>query len=273
MSDTPSEPPPDTTRALFVPSGDAWLPTVYSRGPWSPDALHGGPVAALVAREFESVDAPIPARLSRLTMELLRPVPVAPLRVTTEVVRPGAKVATIDATVTRVDDGTVVAIARAQRIRSASLEFPDGVDDELPEFPERTTELARWPGSADITFHGNAVEHRFLHGAFGDAGPAFDWTRLAVPVVPGEVPSGWQRAAAAADFTNGISAVVPFDPHAVFINPDLTVHLWREPVGEWIGSDAVTRTSDSGIGLAEAALWDRTGRIGSGLQSLLLDRK
>jgi hypothetical protein len=36
----------------------------------------------------------------------------------------------------------------------------------------------------------------------------------------------------------------------MFINPDLTVHLWREPVGEWIGTDAVTRTSDSGIGMS-----------------------
>ena len=50
----------------------------------------------------------------------------------------------------------------------------------------------------------------------------------------------------------------------MFINPDLTVHLWREPVGEWIGSDAVTRTSDTGIGMAETALWDRGGRVGRG---------
>jgi len=262
----------DTTPALFVPSGDAWLPTAYSRGPWSPDALHGGPVAALVTRALEAVEAPIPARLARMTLELLRPLPLVPLRITTEVVRPGAKVATIDATVTLVDDGTVVAIARAQRVRQAEVEFPDGATDELPEFPGQPTVLERWPGAADITFHADAVEHRFLRGAFGVAGPAFDWIRLVVPVVAGEEPSGWQRAAAAADFTNGISAVVPFDPHALFINPDLTVHLWREPVGEWIGSDAVTRTSDTGIGMSETALWDRTGRVGRGVQSLLLDR-
>jgi Thioesterase-like superfamily len=262
----------DLTPALFVPVGDAWLPTAYARGPWSPNALHGGPVAALVTRAIEAVEAPVPARLTRLTLELLRPVPLTPLLVRTEVRRPGAKVATIEATVTRRDDGTVLAIARAQRIRSVAVDMADGAADQVPELPDEPSVIGRWPGTADVTFHADAIEHRFLWGDFASSGPAFDWMRLRVPVVPEEVPSAWQRTAAVADFTNGISSVVGFEPGAMFINPDLTVHLWREPVGEWVGSDAVTRTSDSGIGLAQTALWDRDGRIGTGLQSLLLER-
>ncbi len=59
---------PDTNvsmdAALFVTMGeDIVLPTVFSRGPWSLDWLHGGPVAALLARSVErlasdGVDAP-----------------------------------------------------------------------------------------------------------------------------------------------------------------------------------------------------------------------
>lgn len=269
---SPSGDPADTTRALFVPAGGGWLPTAYSRGPWSPDALHGGPVAALVTRAFEQLEAPVPARLTRLTLELLRPVPLVPLEVRTEVVRPGAKVATLEATVSRVDDGAVLALARAQRIRSAEIDVPDGAEETVPELPPEPTPITRWAGAAEVTFHADAVEHRFLRGGFEAPGPAFDWIRLRVPVVEGERPSGWQRAAAAADFTNGISSVTGFGVGAVFINPDLTVHLWREPVGEWIGSDAVTRTSTSGIGTSESALWDVEGRVGRGLQSLLLER-
>jgi hypothetical protein len=257
-------------RALFVAHGDGWLPTGYSRGPWSKDSLHGGPVAALLARELELVEAPLPVRLTRLTVELLRPVPLAPLFLTTEVVRPGAKVSTVDARVSTAD-GQVLVIARAQRIRSAPVEFPDGVDETPPDLPPQASDTSAWPGAV-VAFHSHATEHRFVRGRFGEVGPCFDWVRLAVPVVPGEEPTGWQRAAAVADFANGISAVVPFDGRSMFINPDLTVHLWREPVGEWIGTDAVTRTSDTGIGMSEAALWDRTGRVGRGLQSLLLDR-
>lgn len=259
-------------QALFVPDGDGWRPTALSRGPWDINSLHGGPVAALMTRAAEQMEAPIPARLARVTVELLRPVPLAPLLVETSLLRSGAKVATLEIALKLAHDSSVIALARAQRIRTAEVDFPDGSNDEVPDFPPELSEIKHWPGAADVTFHANAVEHRFLRGTFSEQGPSFDWMRLAVPVVPGETPTGWQRAAACADFTNGISSVAPFDGRSIFINPDLTVHLWREPVGEWIGSDAVTRTSTTGIGLAETALWDRTGRVGRGLQSLYLQR-
>jgi hypothetical protein len=260
----------DEPRALFVSDGDTFVPTGYARGPWSPHSLHGGPVAALVVRALEALEAPRPARLARVTVELLRPVPLAPLEVHTEVVRPGAKVSTLDATVTG-PDGAPLVLARAQRIRTAPVDFADGATDVVPELPAIAADTSAWPGGR-LAFHSHATEHRYVHGEFGGIGPCTDWVRLVVPVVLGEEPTGWQRAAAIADFSNGISAVVPFDGASVFINPDLTVHLWREPVGEWICSEAVTRTSDSGIGLSETALWDRNGRVGRGLQSLLLDR-
>ena len=47
------------------------------------------------------------------------------------------------------------------------------------------------------------------------------------------------RAVATADFGNGVSAELPFDDY-LFINADLTIHLWRAPRGEWIGLDAQT---------------------------------
>jgi hypothetical protein len=261
----------DQTEALFVRRGTDWLPTAYSTGPWSAQSLHGGPVAALMTRAVEQVDAPDPVRMARLTMELLRPVPHVALRISTEVVRPGRKVSTVDVWVRRVDDDQLLAMARAQRIRVADVDFPDVGDAEVPDLPVEPSDLSDWPGSSPA-FHSHAVEHRILRGTFGRPGPAFDWTRLRVPVVPDEQPTGWQRAAATADFTNGLSSVVPFDAASVFINPDLTVHLWREPVGEWVGTDAQTRTSTTGIGLARTTLWDRGGQIGIGAQSLLFER-
>ena len=67
---------------LFVPDGRRLVPTERARGPWSPDALHGGPVAALVARAAETVPGGEELQLVRITLELLRPVPMAPLAVT-----------------------------------------------------------------------------------------------------------------------------------------------------------------------------------------------
>jgi hypothetical protein len=247
-----------------------WQPTELARGPWSPDALHGGPTAALLTRAMERLESPVPMRLTRVTVELLRPVPVAPLWVSAAVIRPGRKVGMLEASLGRADDGQLVAIARAQRIRAAPLDFPDGVSaqESAPPLPEDAQTIDQ----TYVAYHNAAVEHRFLRGVFGEPGPSYDWVRLRVPVVPDEEPTGWQRAAAAADFANGISSVAPWDGSAVFINPDLTLTLWREPAGEWIGLDAVTRTSNDGIGASDTQIWDRTGCVGRANQSLLLDR-
>ena len=107
----------DDAAALFVADGDHVVPTEYSRGPWEPGALHGGPVAALVARAAEAVEGGQDLQLVRITLELLRPVPLAPLRVSTTVVRPGRKVQLIDTVVEA--DGVEVAWSRALRIRTA----------------------------------------------------------------------------------------------------------------------------------------------------------
>lgn len=260
-----------TDDPLFVPEGGNWLPTGSSRGPWDEGSLHGGPIAALVVRALEALEAPGPMRLARLTVELLRPVPLEPLSLDARVVRPGRKVGMLEAEVRLASDGTLLALARAQRIRVASVDFPDPGHGEPPPLPEQPAAID--PSESDLrTYHRDAVEHRFAGGVFGVPGPAFDWIRLRVPVVPDEEPSPWQRAAAAADFGNGLSGLLPFDGRSLFINPDLTVYLWREPVGEWIGLDAETRASEDGIGMAESQLWDRDGPIGRGLQSLFLDR-
>jgi len=89
--------PLEAGAALFEPDGGSFVPTPLARGPWTARALHGGPVAALVARAVERCSAEGGQQLARLTLELLRPVPMARLTVTTFLVRPGRKVQLVDA--------------------------------------------------------------------------------------------------------------------------------------------------------------------------------
>ena len=56
----------------------------------------------------------------------------------------------------------------------------------------------------------------------------------------------------------------------LFINTELTVHLVREPAGEWVCLDAVTRPGTRGVGLTESVLWDESGRLGRAAQTLLV---
>ena len=62
--------------ALFIPEGECLVPTAFAVGPWRPDALHGGAVAALFAAALESEDR----ALARVTVDLLAAVRLHPLR-------------------------------------------------------------------------------------------------------------------------------------------------------------------------------------------------
>jgi hypothetical protein len=256
--------------ALFVPEGETMVPTDLARGPWSPGALHGGPVAALVARATEAHGADDGLQLARITLELLRPVPLAPLRTRSVLVRPGRKVQLIDTVVEA--DGVEVAWSRGLRIRVASDQVtltPTVAEDEAPP-PPVEGEISTPMSDDFVAFHNAGMEMRFVSGRFDQPGPALVWFRLRCPVVAGEAPSPWQRAVAAADFGNGVAAELPF-AGSLFINPDLTIQLHRPPVGEWICLDARTRFGTPGVGSAESALWDERGRIGRSIQSLLIE--
>ena len=118
-------------------------------------------------------------------------------------------------------------------------------------------------------FAPDAIEIRFVAGTFHGTGPSTGWFRLRVPIVAGERCTALQRLAAAADFGNGISSAVPWEQF-VFINPDLTLYIDREPSGEWICLDAQTIIPPEGIGSAESVLYDEQGRVGRATQALLV---
>jgi hypothetical protein len=271
---------PTVPVSLFVPlDSDLALPTALARGPWDLNALHGGPVAALLAHAVEQLQADdVDWFVARLTVELERPVPVEPLRFHAEVTRPGRKVSIVEATITRADSDAVLARARALRIRTAQIALPFH-DAELapllaieppPPGPEHghAGEVGQ-PGD-EIAFHNGGTEHRFVGGSATPLGPVVDWIRLCVPLFPHLELTALQRVAGAVDFANGISHVLPWGSY-LFVNPDLTVHLFRPLHGEWVGMASATHHGAGGVGMSDTAVFDVDGRVGRSSQSLLLD--
>ena len=258
--------------AVFLLDGDRLVPTALAQGPWAAGAQHGGAPAALVARAIEAVPCDAPMQVARLTVELLRPVPLAPLTVDAKVVRPGRKVQLVESVI-RADDTPVVR-AVGLRIRTTSLPLPEGtLDEDAPPPPESARLLVgSAPGAVSEGGFIAAMEMRAVTGGFEGPGPSTSWFRLRQPLVEGEEPSPLVRVAAAADFGNGISWVLPFD-RFTSINPDLTVHLARPLEGEWVCLESRTYPQPSGVGMAETALYDRRGRIGRSVQSLVHDRR
>lgn len=252
--------------SVFTADGGGIVATEYARGPWDPGAQHGGAPAALLARAFEQlVDDGLV--FARLTFELLRPVPLGELDVRTSVVRPGKRVQLLEGSIFD-PAGTEVVRARALRVAPVDPSTPVTPTIAPPPGPEHGLESDQAPPYRPM-FAPDSIEIRFVDGRFTARGPSTAWFRLRVPLVAGEQPSPLQSLAAAADFPNGISAPLSFADW-LFINPDLTIHLDRAPVGEWFCLQANTIIADGGIGTAESVLYDERGRVGRATQALLV---
>lgn len=232
--------------------------------------MHGGAPAALLARVVERHDPGPATFVARLTIDLLRPVPLAPLTVVARTSRPGKKVQWVEAAL--VADGVEVVRASALRLRTdddLELPLPAPPGPQLP--PPGASQPFEIQFTPDVlTGFWTAMDVRQAAGSWTEPGPGTVWFRLRVPVVAGETPTPLQRVAAAADFGNGVSAALPRGEY-LFINPDLSIHLHRYPVGEWVGLDATTAAEPFGVGLARSTLHDEQGPIGMSLQSLLVD--
>jgi hypothetical protein len=264
------------TESVFIAEGERFVPTELARGPWDPQALHGGAPAALIATALERHEPDPQTHLARLGFELLRPIPFAPLTVTTRTVRPGRRVQGLAAELL-----ADVGEERAQLICRASALRVRGVPQELPELPAGAQAKGSMPGpdagtpvryalapDDGVSFAATAMEMRWLDDP-RELGPARVWMRLRPSLLAGEQTSPLARLAATADFGNGVSASLPFEDF-LFINADLSIHLHRPPRGEWVGIDARTLLHPGGTGLAESVLHDLDGPVGRSFQTLVV---
>jgi Acyl-CoA thioesterase C-terminal domain/Acyl-CoA thioesterase N-terminal domain len=260
--------------SFYEPDGDLYVSTELTRGPWDPGAQHAGPPAALIGREVERLeggriggeDGP-PAQVGRITYEVLRSVPIAPLRIEAKIVRPGRRVEMFEASLTD-EAGEPLMRAQGWRLRTEPVSFEPPEPREQPPGPESGEPGQFFHTGYDVGYH-TAMEYRFTEGAFMELGPATVWMRMAVPLLPGEEPTPLQRVLAAADSGNGVSAALDWSKY-LFINVDLTVHLHRMPLGEWVCLDAVTLPEVNGVGMADTRLLDERGPIGRAAQTLLV---
>lgn len=255
--------------AFYLPLGrDRFQPTEHTSGPWTPDAQHFGPPSALLVRALEAVPSERETQLGRVTIEILGPAPLTELTVTSRLERPGRSVELLSAEL--VAGSRAVARASAWRLSSRdTTDVAAGTAEPLP--PVEDCGPAEWPRD----WHGGylrAMEWRAIKGDLRGFGPASVWARQRVPLVDGEKPSALPRLFTVADSGNGVSNRL--DPRQWwFINPELTVHLLREPIGEWIGLDADTVLGPSGVGMATSTLHDAGGQVAGGSQTLLVRRR
>ncbi|MFF0860275.1 thioesterase family protein [Nonomuraea sp. NPDC003560] len=242
-----------------------YLASEHTQGPWDPGSQHMGPVTALMVHELDRT-APLPGlALSRLAVDVFAPVPVAELEVVTDVVRDGKRVQCLSAAV--LSGGREYARATAWRIREADTPATPAAGPPAPVPPPSPEHAASYLVSG--FGYGRAFDWRFARGGPMLPGPATVWGRLTVPLVEGEEITPFERLAAFADSGNGVSPAVDFATH-VFVNVDLTISLFRTPVGEWTCMDAATAIGPSGRGLTRTTLYDERGEVGTATQTLFV---
>jgi len=257
------------TDAYFTTSDGHWfVGTDHARGPWEVDACHAGPPTALMVRALEAL---VPRqRLARLTVELMRPVPIGGFRVQAEVRKPGRSVTLTEAEI--FDDDRVY--VRAYGVHTRALDdfetvtvatsAPDFAVAVPGRFPIREARHDR-PGFIESL----DVRYDLSEGSAGTGGRTTIWVRPKVSILPDEEPSPFQRICPLADSGNGISYNEYLD-RVSFVNPDLTIALHRDPVGEWHGARVLSHWQSDGTGLSDAELFDSHGPVGRALQTLLL---
>jgi hypothetical protein len=252
--------------SFYVPLGDdRWQATVHTTGPWDPRAQHGGPPSALLSRAMERVHPRDDMMITRFTCEILRPIPVGEITVTARRVRPGLSVELLEATMS--SHGHEVARATAWRVQRTEAVPTASRLAAPPPLPGHAEFAGPPPGWVDGYM--SAIDIRAARGSLTAPGPGAFWGKMLYPLVPDEEPSPVERALVIADSGNGASLEI--DVARWFsLNTELTVHLHREPVGEWICLDAQTTVSHGGTGIATSVLSDLDGPFGVGAQSLLI---
>lgn len=251
-------------QAYFESAGGMrFLPTGHTGGAWQPDELHIAPAIGLLVhlveadRDRRRDDG---LQLTRISCDILGTLRLAAFDVEVTVLRKGRTIELVEARIEQ--DGRTGVIARAwlsARYDTQTL-VGSGFDpipgpDSLPPWDPTTT----WPGGL--------IRSLRVRRELREPGRGLAWLTSPVELLAGQPVSATARLLGLADVANGMAVRVP-PAAAVFPNLDLTAHLLRAPVGEWLGLDVRASFGPSGAGLTQSVLYDTEGPVGAVAQTL-----
>lgn len=250
--------PPKTDRSVDPTRISLFESTSHAQGTWQPDELHMAPVTGLVVSELEAHDKRDDFVTGRMSFDILGKLHDGEQRVSTRTVRPGRTIELIESTLE--SGGRPVLRARAWRLQRQSLDaaaIPPSPTNLAPvEKCIADDRLQQWPGGFIASVQTRvADDHAAGHGR--------GWIASGVELIAGERTSSLANLMALADTANGVAPVLPAGKGGyIFPNVDLTLHLVREPVGEWLGLATSTVVGSEGLGINTAELYDENGFFG-----------
>ncbi|MFI7547290.1 thioesterase family protein [Actinoplanes sp. NPDC049599] len=239
-------------------------PTAATGGAWAVDEQHIAPMTGLIVHAVERFAADRGADglvVARVTMDILGVLKLDEFEITVETVRPGRTIELVEAVVTA--RGRAAVRARVWRMAQLDTAAVAGGQPAALPAPEAVPGWAMsdaWPGEFITTLDVRPI-----------AGPApgrtTAWVSTRLDLLAGEPVSELARFLALVDTANGI-AVRESPKEWLFPNLDLTIHLHRQPRGEWVGLDTTVIFGAAGHGLTSTTLHDRQGPVGRAEQIL-----
>jgi acyl-coenzyme A thioesterase PaaI-like protein len=259
-----------TDVSFFRADGDLLVPTEMAQSMWSGNQMHGVAISGALARCAErAVRSAGRSDLvgARSTVDLFRAATMDPCLLSATVVREGPRLCLVDVTLAQGDRQ----VARASALFLKPTESAPG---EIWSPAERPTpppeDIAPPTDEPHVPFFFSSAGWSQNFGKHQNGSRKKSWNS-AIPVVTGERLTGYVAAAAVAD---GASLVTNWGSGGVaYINTDVTLTLAREPVGTEIGLSAVDRVEQDGIAVGTAAVFDRSGPIGTAVVTSLSNVK
>ena len=244
------------SEAIYRRDGDRWIPGPEAKGPFP--GQHGGAVAGLLAACLEAEATRLGAGIAlQCSTTLLRPAALEPCRIAVVTVRAGARVTVLSATLNVQDKSCALAQAIFVRPHEVGHWPLPAVEIHSP------LEFEISPGHAKLrSGFRDSVEMRRRDGIV--------WLRSLKPVV--EPLSPLARVCAHSDWASGLSRYDSYEAPRVggFPNADLTVHLSREPRGDWVGLKPKSYWYGNGMGMTDTEILDIYGPLGRACHTLVL---
>ena len=222
--------------------------------------LQGGAVASLLTAEVEALAEERKwGTAVSATAWFLRPTPMAKLRTQLAVLTEGGRVSVVDNTLWPDGEAQPCATVRVTLSRERAVGLPGPVDTHGDAL-DPTGLPVRTPRAG----HGGPW---FMDAMEARVGADVAWFRLNHRIIDRAGPLS--SVLGPADWTHGIAR--PFQDVVADPNPNLTVQLFRQPLGEWVGIRAQTRWQPAtGVGIGSGTLLDVRGEIGRVSMSVVL---
>lgn len=262
----PGGQPPEPGYYTWLGNG-RYRPSLHTQGAWQPHEQHMAPVSGVILHQVERFvreqfgDDGL--QIARIGYEILGLIERTDFEIAVEVLRGGRTIQLLEATLTLAHRPVIRA-----RIWRLSVQDTAAVTGGQPEpLPEPKT-LPGWDGTHEWSGgYIASIQFRLLPGR--QPGHTRAWLRTEQDLVSNEPSSDLARFVGLVDTANGIATRVrPGD--WMFPNVDLTLHLYRQPRGRWVGLDTSVIFGGEGVGLTTSTLFDERGPVGRAEQILTI---